>query len=182
MHEPGGRGSLGRRLGQPAERSTSRGLTGFQVIARGPGAKAGLKIGDRIVSFGRKPVSTIDELDAVMKKLRAGDKIRLSVVRGGDKKDLAMTIGSRPAAKPIAEAKVRGDKAAKRKSKRDVAKRKKAKRDVAKRKTAKRAVAQRPTAKRAAAKRAPLERAVATSTAAQRASRQRSPTEGYASR
>jgi serine protease Do len=65
------------------------------VFNRTPAAKAGLKVGDIITSFGNEKVSGLDGLQAIILKHESGDEITVSVVRGEEKLDLKVTLVER---------------------------------------------------------------------------------------
>jgi serine protease Do len=62
-----------------------RGALVADVMRNSPARKAGLERGDIIVAFGEKAISTIDELVHEVAKRRAGERVRLTVVRGVEK-------------------------------------------------------------------------------------------------
>jgi len=65
-------------------------------VAEGMGAQAaGLQKDDVIVSLGGKPVTTWPELMAALQGHRAGDTVPVVFYRGGEKKEVAMTLSSR---------------------------------------------------------------------------------------
>ena len=57
-----------------------------------PGAKAGLKAGDKIVEISAKPVKTLEGYTQVMSTLKAGDTINVVVLRGGVKVTLSVKL------------------------------------------------------------------------------------------
>lgn len=67
-----------------------------QVLADGPAAKGGLQVGDVILSMNGQPIIMSADLPHLVGALKAGDKAELSVVREGDRKVLAMTVGALP--------------------------------------------------------------------------------------
>jgi S1-C subfamily serine protease len=71
------------------------------VTPGGPAAKAGIKVGDVIISVGGKPTPTIDALSVVLATRKPGEKVDV-VVRhqDGKKQTLQVTLGEFPGAKP----------------------------------------------------------------------------------
>jgi membrane-associated protease RseP (regulator of RpoE activity) len=61
-----------------------------------PADDAGLRKGDVIVRVGRTDTPGASELTRAVRKMKAGDKTSLTVVRDGDRKTLSVTLGSRP--------------------------------------------------------------------------------------
>jgi hypothetical protein len=82
------RGYLGAELD-----ASNKDLIVKSVLGGSPAEKAGLKPGDRIERAASKSVeSTADLLEAV-KKMPAGTKLKLSIKRGEDTKDITVELG-----------------------------------------------------------------------------------------
>lgn len=62
------------------------------VTTGGPAEKAGIKPGDTIVQVGDKPVASFDDLVALLKDTKPGDKIKLTVKRPGSEKPLEIEV------------------------------------------------------------------------------------------
>ncbi len=73
------------------------GQTSPAVVAGGPGDKAGLKQGDIIVSIEGQPIDTEHPLDSVLTQFAPGRTVTLGILRNGQKMDLQITLGTRPA-------------------------------------------------------------------------------------
>jgi S1-C subfamily serine protease len=73
------------------------GLLIVTVEAGGPAQKAGLLQGDTIVTIDGDPVRQLDELFGKLGALDVGSAHRLGVVRAGERKDIAITVGERQA-------------------------------------------------------------------------------------
>ncbi len=67
-----------------------------QVLQEGPAAKGGLQVGDVILSLNGQPIVMSADLPHLVGALKAGDKAELDVVREGERKVLAMTVGALP--------------------------------------------------------------------------------------
>jgi serine protease Do len=67
-----------------------------QVFDNGPAERAGVEPGDVIVQVGSKKIKDIHELIRHVGRLRPGQKAKVRVVRGGKKKNLFVTLGTRP--------------------------------------------------------------------------------------
>ena len=72
-----------------------RGLLVVQVADNGPAARAGLLQGDILVRVDGAAVSNADDLQALLGPNRVGSTVQAQVVRGGDLKELSLTIGTR---------------------------------------------------------------------------------------
>jgi len=62
-----------------------------------PASKAGLQQGDTVVAIDGKPVSDADAAVAAINAKKPGDKIALTVARGGQRQTVTATLGTRPA-------------------------------------------------------------------------------------
>jgi S1-C subfamily serine protease len=82
------------------------------VVDKGPADKAGLKEGsdsasidgtpvpigaDLIIAIDGKPVKSSDDIQSLVTAKKPGDKIKITVVRDGKKRDLEAKLASRPA-------------------------------------------------------------------------------------
>src|SRR5436309_3999198 len=80
---------LAQQLGQES------GLLVVTVEAGGPAQTAGLLQGDTIVTVDGDPVRHLDELFGKLGALEVGSAHQLGVVRAGERKDVAVTLGER---------------------------------------------------------------------------------------
>lgn len=71
------------------------GLLVVTVEAGGPADQAGLLLGDVIVAFGGDPVREPGELRDLLGSDRVGQQVTLRIVRGGEPRDLTLTVGER---------------------------------------------------------------------------------------
>jgi S1-C subfamily serine protease len=67
-----------------------------EVQAESPAARAGLLIGDIIVSVGGTAITGPSDLRAVLRPDRVGEAVTVTVLRGGQARDLTVTVGERP--------------------------------------------------------------------------------------
>jgi S1-C subfamily serine protease len=72
-----------------------RGLLVVQVAEGGPAAAAGFLQGDILVRLDGSNVSSADELQSMLGPNRVGSTVTASVVRGGELKDVTVTVGTR---------------------------------------------------------------------------------------
>ncbi|HEY2742369.1 MAG TPA: trypsin-like peptidase domain-containing protein [Gaiellaceae bacterium] len=67
-----------------------------KVVAGSPATKAGLKVGDVITSFDGKQITSADELTASVSAAKAGEKVTVTVKRGGSTQQVTVTLGVQP--------------------------------------------------------------------------------------
>ncbi len=58
----------------------------------GPADKAGMKAGDVITALGDNKIANLEDFDAALCKYKAGDKIKVTIKRGGETKVLEVTV------------------------------------------------------------------------------------------
>lgn len=83
-------------LGQRAGITDETGLMVMGVVADGPADRGGLLLGDLLVSMGGAPIRNGDDLQQGVGSKEVGQTVALKVVRGGEPKELTVTIGERP--------------------------------------------------------------------------------------
>ena len=66
------------------------------VVPDGPGAKAGLQSGDIAVAVNGKAIENPSQLTRGVASVTPGQKAIVTVLRGGQKKDVAVTVAKRP--------------------------------------------------------------------------------------
>jgi S1-C subfamily serine protease len=71
------------------------GLLVARVAADTPAEKGGILLGDIIVGLGGQPVKDTDDLQALLGPERVGQATPVRVVRGGELKEVTVTIGER---------------------------------------------------------------------------------------
>jgi len=90
------RGYLGVGL-QPVELPDhQKGLIVLSLEPTGPAAKAGILVGDILVQLGGKPVHDTDDIQLALEGHSVGQNIPVDIFRGGEPRQLAITIGERP--------------------------------------------------------------------------------------
>src|ERR1700694_118593 len=72
-----------------------RGLLVVQVAEGGPAAAAGFLQGDILVKLDGTAVTNADDLQGLLGPNRVGSQVNASVVRGGELRDLSLTVGTR---------------------------------------------------------------------------------------
>ena len=95
------RGSIGIEFNAQENPAISRvygvqsGITISSVVAGSPADRAGLKVGDTIVSVDGKPIKNGDELVADIASRKPGTKVNLGFIRSGKKDEAAVTVADR---------------------------------------------------------------------------------------
>lgn len=87
--------TLPRRLAATAGQREA--LLVVSVESDGPADKAGLSLGDVILSVGGERVAKLGDLLAQLGEDRVGQEVQVSVLRAGVVQELRITLGSRPA-------------------------------------------------------------------------------------
>jgi S1-C subfamily serine protease len=82
-------------LGQKLKISEDRGLLLITVANGGPADRAGLMVGDIILSIDDSPVAEPADLLAVLEPDTIGKTLHVRVLRGGTLVELKVTIGER---------------------------------------------------------------------------------------
>jgi putative serine protease PepD len=67
-----------------------------QVIPNGPAEKAGLQQGDKITEIDGRPVKSSDDVSSAVAARKPGEKAKVTVERGGDRRTLTVDLGTRP--------------------------------------------------------------------------------------
>ena len=73
------------------------------VVQGGPADKAGLKIGDRIVSIDGTEIAQKDDLGTLMQQHTAGDALSITVARDGQMQTVSLTLGEKNASNTAAQ-------------------------------------------------------------------------------
>lgn len=85
---------MGVRIGDSPTGGAKVGL----VVAGSPAAAAGLKKGDVVTKYNGKAILNADALTAIVTQSSVGEKVTLTIVRGGQTKHVTMTLGNQPSA------------------------------------------------------------------------------------
>ena len=67
-----------------------------QVVPNGPAQKAGLQRGDKITDIDGRAVKSSDDVSAAVAARKPGEKAKITVVRGGNRRTLTVDLGTRP--------------------------------------------------------------------------------------
>jgi S1-C subfamily serine protease len=83
-----------RRLTRFHHLDQATGVLVISLEADGPARQAGLRDGDIIVALGKHPVTSLDDLHRLLTEDRIGARIALGVLRGVERIELEITVGS----------------------------------------------------------------------------------------
>jgi putative serine protease PepD len=78
-------------------RSTAGGARISCIVKGSPADSSGLKVGDVITKFRGTSITSADTLTAAVIAAKPGEKVALSVRRGGSTKQFTLTLGTQPA-------------------------------------------------------------------------------------
>ncbi len=76
--------------------SSNGGVIVVNVEANGPADRAGVMIGDVLLSFDGKPVSDTGDVQSVLDPESVGKTVSVQIVRGGALVEVAIAVGERP--------------------------------------------------------------------------------------
>jgi hypothetical protein len=96
-----GRGYMGVRPGDltDAEKAALKiksGIKVVEVVEGGPGEKAGLKKDDVITAIDGRAIDSPQDVPGIVQAAGAGSKLKIDLLRGGEKKSLEVTLGKHP--------------------------------------------------------------------------------------
>ncbi len=94
--------TFGPEMAEAQGMGDQRGAIIQGVVPGGPSAKAGLLPGDVVIAVNNTPVKSSSELTREVAKARAGDVLRLAVVRDGKRRTIEVKSGVRPSEKELA--------------------------------------------------------------------------------
>ncbi len=87
---------VGLATGQAATDSAVRAGAQVRSVEDGsPAGKAGIQVGDVIVAIDKNAVQSADSLVGYVRQYASGDTVTVSVVRGGQTKDIEVTLAAR---------------------------------------------------------------------------------------
>lgn len=80
----------------PAFGASGDGVLFDGVSAGSPAEKAGLAKGDRLVEWNGQPVKTLADFTALLGSAQVGDKVKVVILRGTERKEFEITLAVRP--------------------------------------------------------------------------------------
>jgi serine protease DegQ len=75
---------------------TDTGVLVLEVVPGGPAERAGMRPGDVIVSVNGDSVDTVEAVLGVLRARRPGDRVRVEVIRRGQRQTFEVTLAERP--------------------------------------------------------------------------------------
>jgi S1-C subfamily serine protease len=88
--------ALPDHLIQKLDLGAKGGLIVLSVEPESGAARGGLLLGDILIALGDKPVADTDDVQGVLNALEAGKSLAATVVRGGERAQLTLTVGEWP--------------------------------------------------------------------------------------
>jgi S1-C subfamily serine protease len=79
----------------PSSGGTARGLLIVMIEPAGPADKAGLTVGDIVLTVGDKPLADAADLQEALDPEQVGKALKVRVLRGGQVKDITLTVAER---------------------------------------------------------------------------------------
>ncbi|MCW5983212.1 MAG: serine protease [Bryobacteraceae bacterium] len=76
--------------------SQGRAMVVLSVEPESPAGKAGVLLGDVLALLGGEPTTDIDDVQAALEKATIGEAISATILRGGERRDIGITVGERP--------------------------------------------------------------------------------------
>jgi len=73
------------------------GLRVTRIDPDSPAARAGIQLGDALLSFGDETLQDPGELLTLLAEDRIGDTVKMKLLRAGEARDVQVTIGARGA-------------------------------------------------------------------------------------
>ncbi len=80
-----------------AERERGDGAVVAQLVAGGPGRKAGLRVKDVVTKVGETPIAEPEDIAAALEERKPGEVITVTYTRGGERRTAEVRLGTRPA-------------------------------------------------------------------------------------
>ncbi|HEY3081788.1 MAG TPA: trypsin-like peptidase domain-containing protein [Chloroflexota bacterium] len=68
-----------------------------EALANSPAARAGLRQGDVITAMDGQPIKTTEELRTALTRKKVGDRVELTIRRGGQEQKITVVLGARAA-------------------------------------------------------------------------------------
>jgi S1-C subfamily serine protease len=86
-------GVLPAALRESLNLSQERALVVVQVQGGGPAEQGGVMLGDLLLGINDNTLQDVDDLVGQLRRLRAGQSVTLRIARGGERRDMSVTLG-----------------------------------------------------------------------------------------
>jgi len=73
-----------------------RGVVVLSVEAQSPAGAAGIVLGDVLLVLNDAPLDDTDDVQALLNRSQVGQAMRATILRGGEQRDMTITLGERP--------------------------------------------------------------------------------------
>jgi serine protease DegQ len=80
-------------LNQAFDLGSDTGVLVEEVVSGGPAAKAGIRKGDVIVQLDDQELELVEDLFSELRDHQPGDSVKVIVLRGGDRREVEVTLG-----------------------------------------------------------------------------------------
>ncbi len=104
---------VSRELAESFGIKQAHGAAITEILPNGPAAKSDLKVGDVITEFDGRPINLSSDLPPLVGQTAPGTRAKLGVVRNGQTRSVAITIGELPDEQETASAPEENEKAGK---------------------------------------------------------------------
>lgn len=88
--------NLTPQISQQLGVNRSSGVVVLQVTQNGPASKAGVQPGDLVIAANGKNVATVEDFSGVLRQLKPGDHLPVTVLRQGKEVKVDITVSDRP--------------------------------------------------------------------------------------
>jgi serine protease Do len=79
----------------PADRDGAEGAEVVRVVSGSPAARAGIRLGDVIVSLNKSPVRRAADVTSILRRLKPGDVVEIDILRGNQQMKIRVALGER---------------------------------------------------------------------------------------
>jgi serine protease Do len=79
----------------PADRDGAEGAEVVRVIPDSPAIRAGIRLGDVILSLNNVAVRRAADVTSILRRMKPGDKVQIDILRGAQRLRITVTLGER---------------------------------------------------------------------------------------
>lgn len=90
-------GTLSPQIAEQLAVDRTSGAVVLEVVPLGPAATAGIRPGDVITAVNGHDIESAEDFIAALRALDPGDRVDLTVLRGGETQQISVTVTDRPA-------------------------------------------------------------------------------------